>query len=116
MGQWVWELGIFHLLAPVQEKKGTRPYLPAMALAVDKDTGLILSTKVLGSAPPMAERQGLLVEMLETADMLPAEIVVDTAMTARLIESITTLVGIKLSVGATLALDEAKEGLTTFIG
>ena len=116
MGQWVWELGIFHLPAPVQERRGTRPYLPTMALAVDRDTGLILSTRVLGADPPMAERQGLLVEMLETSDMLPSEVVVDTTTTARLIESIATLVGIKLSVGATLVLDEAREGLTTFIG
>ena len=116
MGPRVWELGIFHLPTPVQEKRGTRPYLPTIILAVDSDTGLILSTKVLGADPSMAERQGLLVELLETADVLPSEIVVDTAMTARLIESITTLVGIRLSAGATTALDEAKAGLTTFIG
>ena len=116
MGQWVWELSIFHLLTPIQEKRGTRPYLPTVVLAVDRDTGLILSIKALGPGPPVTERQGLLVELLETADMLPSEIVVDTATTARLVEPITNLAGVRLSTGTTPALDEAKDELMAFMG
>ncbi len=115
MGSWLWELGIFHLLTPVQENKGMRPYLPTMILAVDRDSGIILSTKVLGAGPSVTERQDLLVEQLETADMLPSEIVADTATTALLIDSITSLLGIRLSTGTTPALDDVKDGLMTFI-
>ena len=111
-GSW----SIFHLLTPIQEKRGTRPYLPTVVLAVDRDTGLILSIKALGPGPPVTERQGLLVELLETADMLPSEIVVDTATTARLVEPITNLAGVRLSTGTTPALDEAKDELMAFMG
>ena len=71
--------------------------------------------KALGPGPPVTERQGLLVELLETADMLPSEIVVDTATTARLVEPITNLAGVRLSTGTTPALDEAKDELMAFM-
>ena len=115
IGSWVWELGIFHIPTPIQERKGMRPYLPTMILTVDRETGLILGTKALGAAPSVTERQDLLVEMLETAEMAPSEIVVDAETTARLIDSITGPLGIRLSTGTTAALDEAKENLMTFI-
>ena len=115
IGSSVWELGIIHLPTPVQERKGMRPYLPIVILAVDRETGLILGTKALGVAPSVTERQDLLVEVLETAEMAPSEIVVDTETTARLIDSITGPLGIRLSTGTMAALDEAKEDLMTFI-
>ena len=116
MGQWVCELSIFHLPAPIQEKRGARPYLPTVGLAVDSVTGLILSTKALGADPPVTDRQGLLVELLETADSLPSEIVVDAAATARLVEPVTDIVGVRLSTGPTPALDEAKDALMAYMG
>ena len=114
LGSRVWELSIFYLLSPIQEK-GTRPYLPTMTLAVDRDSGFIVHTEILGAGPSVTERQAVLVGLLETADMLPAEIVADTETTARLTDSITGLLGIRLAVDTTPALDEAKDALTTFI-
>ena len=116
MGQSVWELTIFLLPTATQDKRGTRPYFPTVFLAVDGDTGLILSTTALGASPTVADRQGLLVELLETADMLPLEIVVDTPTTARLVKPITDVVGVRLSTGTTLALDEAKDALMAYMG
>ena len=116
MGQRVWEVSIFHIPMPTQNKPGTRPYYPTVVFAVDRTTGLILSTKILGAGPPVMERQGLLVELLETADVLPSEIVVDTATTARLVEPVTNLAGVRLSIGKTPALHEAKAELMAFMG
>ncbi len=73
-----------------------RPYLPTMILTVDRETGLIPGTQALGAAPSVTERQDLLVEMLETAEMAPSEIVVDTETTARLIDSITQILHLTL--------------------
>ncbi len=116
VGQQVWELSIVLIPAPTQDEPGTRPYYPTVVLAVDADTGFILSTNVLGAGPTVTERQGQLVELLETADMLPSEIVVDTAATARLVEPITDVVGLRLSTGKTPALDEAKAALMAYMG
>ena len=46
---------------------------------------------------------------------MPSEIVTDTTSTARIFESITTGLGIKLSVGPVPALDHARESLLGFI-
>jgi hypothetical protein len=114
-GPEVWELAFFYLPTPMQEEKGERPYLPMMALVVDRDSSLVLSTEILGAGPSATERQDMLVRLLETVNLLPVEIVVDLTATADLAESITEGLGIKLSVGATPTLDEVKESMMAFI-
>ena len=110
-----WELSIFHIPTAVQDRKGTRPYLPTAILAVDRSSGLVLSANALGAAPSVAERQEHLVGLLEDADAAPSEIVADTQATARLVESIAGPLGIRLSTGATPALDEAREALIAYM-
>ena len=55
-----------------------------------------------------------LFRVLEKFGMLPAEIIVDSVNVANLLETITPHLGIKLSVGATPALDAAKEEMFLF--
>ena len=111
----VWELGIFYLHAAVREKKGERPYLPLMILVVDRGSSLILGTETLGAVPSIPQRQGAVVRLLEKVGILPSEIVVDSSATAQLVESIMQPIGVKLSVGETPALDDARESLMAFM-
>ena len=111
----VWELSIFYLQTPVQEERGERPYFPTMVLVVDRDSSFVLSPEVLGAIPSTTQRQEALVRLLETASILPSEMVVDSASTAGLLESVTRPLGIKLSVGETPVLDDVKQSLMTFI-
>ena len=48
MGKAVWEVGVFYVHTSIQEERGSRPYFPTMALAVDRSTSLIVGMKILG--------------------------------------------------------------------
>ena len=111
-----WEFSKFHLHAAFQENKEDRPFFPLIVLAVDGESSFILGTSLLGKAPPLLAQQDALVETLEEAPRLPSEIVVDSTSTAQLVESITSALDIKLSVGPTPALDEAKASLIDHMG
>ena len=113
-GQLAWELGIFYINRPTQERRGERPYFPELTLAVEPNNGLVLAVEVNGPAPSAVERQDTIVRVLEKFGMLPAEIIVDSVNVANLLETITPHLGIKLSVGATPALDAAKEEMFLF--
>jgi hypothetical protein len=113
-GQLAWELGIFYLNRPTQDRRGERPYFPELTLAVKPNNGLVLAVEVNGPAPSAVERQDTIVRVLEKFGMLPAEIIVDSVNVANLLETITPHLGIKLSVGATPALDAAKEEMFLF--
>ena len=110
----VWELSVFYLQTPIQEVRGERPYFPTMVLVVDRGSSLILGTESLGAIPSTTQRQGALVRLLEKSSILPSEMVVDSASTANLVESVTRPLGVKLSVGATPALNDVRESLMTF--
>ena len=110
----VWELGIFHLNSPVQESRGERPYFPVIALIVDPDSTLVIPQHSTGPNPSAADRQGMLVKLLEEAPELPSRIVVDTLGTAFMVESITAPLDIQLSVGDTPSIYAIQEGMDEF--
>ena len=110
----VWELGIFHLGSPVQESKGERPYLPVIALMVDPDSTLIIPEYSTGPNPSAADRQEMLVKLIEKAPELPSRIVVDTLGIAFLVESVTAPLDIQLSVGETPSIYAIQEGMDEF--
>ena len=113
-GTLVWELGIFYIDNPVQERKGERPYFPEMTLAVEPNNGLVLAVELNGPAPSAVERQDTIVRVLEKFGELPAEITVDSEAQANLVETITRHLGIGLAVGPTPALDGTKEEVLWF--
>ena len=110
-----WEVTKFYLHTAIQENKGDRPYFPMLVLAVDRESSFILDTNMLGGGPSVSEQQEVLVDTLEKAPALPSEIVVDTAETAHLFESITSVLEIELSVGPTPAIDDAKAALMEYM-
>ena len=111
-----WELSKFYLHTAFQEKRGDRPYFPMVVLVVDRVSSFVVGTSMLGEAPSALEQQEVLVDALDEAPELPSELVVDSANTARLVESIASALEIELSVGPTPGLDEAKAALMGYMG
>ena len=87
-----------------------------VVLVVHRESSFILGTNMLGEGPSALDQQEVLVDTLEIAPGLPSEIIVDSTSPAQLFASITAGLGIKLSVGPTPVLDEAKASLMGFIG
>ena len=100
-GTEVWELGVFYVHTSVQEERGSRPYFPTMALAVDRATSLIVGMKLLGASPSYEERRDALVEILENADTLPSLVVTDSVETALLAWPILSEMGVELTLEST---------------
>jgi len=107
-GSAVWELGVFYLHTTVQDERGSRPYFPTMALAVDRSTSLIVGMKMLGASPSYEERRDALVELLENADALPSLAVVDSVETAMLALPLLYEVGVELNVDVTPGIYDAR--------
>ena len=111
----VWELSIFNLHAPVREERGGRPHFPVFAIFVHTESEFVLHEQFMGPGPSDADRQGLLVRLLETIPVLPSEIVVSAPRMAQLVESVAVPLGIELSVGDTPALWSARDELFGFL-
>ena len=111
----VWELGIFYLHAPTREERGGRPHFPTLALFVHTDSDIALNEAFMGPGPTDADRQELLVKLLETIPVLPSGIVVSAPRLAQLVESVTTPLEIDLSVDDTPTLWDVREELFGFI-
>ena len=107
-GSAVWEVGLFYVHASIQEERGSRPYLPTMALAVDQATLMIVGMKVLGESPSYEERRDALMEILENVDALPSLVVVDSAETARLAAPILYEAGVELALDVTPGIYDAR--------
>lgn len=97
----VWEFGISYFHAPLGGEKGSRLYFPLIALLVETESEVMLQELFLNASPSDADRQELLVRMLEALPAMPAEIVVSTPRTAQLVESVAAPLGIALSVDET---------------
>ena len=113
-GSAVWEIGEFHVRTPVQEERGSRPYFPTMALAVDRSTSLTVGVKLLGASPSYEERRDALMEMLENADVLPSVVVVDSAETARLAWPLLYETGVELTLEFTPGIYDARSTFESF--
>ncbi len=115
-GALVWELSVSYFPTPIQEMKGERPYFPTMILIVDRNSALILDSEELGPSPSPTQLQDALVSLLEKTVDMPSGVVVESASTAQLVESIMQPLGIELFTGPTPALDDARESLMDLMG
>ena len=115
MSSLVWEMDVFHIGSPVQDKKGERPYFPSMFFVVDSDSSMPLKVDFLGANPSPSERQDELVKFLENMASLPSEIIVNSTDVADWLGPVTESVGIKLTLEATPALDGTLEELMGFV-
>ena len=111
VGSTVWELTASYIPTGVQDRRDERPYLPTLVMVVERGSGLILTVRMLGRVPTVAEKQEPVLELLERADRLPGAVVCDREDTAALLKPITGEVGIGLYVGPTPALDHIKDDL-----
>ena len=111
MGSAVWEVTASYIPTGVQDGRGARPYMPTLVMVVERDSGLILTVRMLGRVPAAAERQEPVLELLEGADRLPGAVVCDREDTAALLATITRVLDLGLYVGPTPALDAIKDEL-----
>ena len=103
---------MFYLYTPVRGERGERPSFPMMAVVVDRDSPLFLPQQLMGPGPSEAGRQELLVKLLEAAPGLPSEIVASTPRMAQLVESVTSPLGIELSVDHTPAVYDIRDAMS----
>ena len=115
VGSAVWEVTASYIPTGAQDGRGTRPYLPTLVMVVEGDSGLILTARMLGRVPSVAEKQEPVLEFLEQAERLPGGLVCDRDGTADLLAPIASALGIGLYVGPTPALDFLKDDLLTTI-
>ena len=115
VGSAVWEVTASYIPTGAQDGRGTRPYLPTLVMVVEGDSGLILTARMLGRVPSVAEKQEPVLELLEQAERLPGGLVCDRDGTADLLVPIASALGIGLYVGPTPALDFLKDDLLTTI-
>ena len=115
VGSAVWEVTASYIPTGAQDGRGTRPYLATLVMVVEGDSGLILTARMLGRVPSVAEKQEPVLELLEQAERLPGGLVCDRDGTADLLAPIASALGIGLYVGPTPALDFLKDDLLTTI-
>ena len=105
-----WEMDIFPLAGPVPAESG-RLYLPCLALAVDRSTGMVLSLGLLGPTPDAMAKQEGMVGLLESARHIPRRLRVATEAMRGIIEPVAENLGMSVRVGVLPALEEAKHDL-----
>ena len=115
IGSAVWEVTGSYIPTGAQDGRGTRPYLPTLVMVVEGNSGLILTARMLGRVPSVAEKQEPVLELLEQADRLPGGLVCDRDGAADLLAPIASALGIGLYVGPTPALDLIKDDLLATI-
>ena len=115
IGSAVWEVAASYIPTGAQDGRGTRPYLPTLVMVVEGDSGLILTARMLGRVPSVAEKQEPVLELLEQAERLPGGLVCARDGAADLLAPIASALGIGLYVGPTPALDLIKDDLLTTI-
>ena len=111
VGSAVWEVTASYIPTGVQDMRGDRPYLPALVMVVEGNSGLTLTVRMLGRVPSVAEKQEPVLQLLEQTDRSPGAMVCDREDTAALLGPITRALGIGLYVGPTPALDLIKDDL-----
>lgn len=107
----VWELSIFYFHSPIRQGRDSRPYFPVMAMLVHTDSLFPLTEHFMDPDPSDVDRQELVVKLLETLPGLPSEIIVSTPRLAQLVQSVTTPLGIVLTVDETPAIWSLREEL-----
>lgn len=109
--QTTWELGIHYLPTPLWEDKGTRPHLPVCAMLVESESDSVVTELFTRPESSDADRQELLVNILESIPELPSDIVVNNPRLEQMVSSVTGPLGINVSIDETPALWAAKDDM-----
>jgi len=112
--QGVWEVDYFYYLNPIKEKE-ERPFYPYITLWVDQYSGFILSYDLAKPAECISEFQRNFFKLAENRKILPQEILVKKEETFKLLEPITSELGINLRrVKKLKMLEEAQASMAKF--
>lgn len=115
------ELGVFILPSPVVEDPDARPFFPHLMLAVDSQTGAILSNDMLQPLPNQnamwSEVPTRVLNGFESLGFVPSEIRVMSELLEELLKPIAKACKFKLTLVDELpALFEAQDSLAAFMG
>ena len=112
--QGVWEVDYFYYPNPIKEKE-ERPFYPYITLWVDQHSGFILRHDLAKPAESMSEFQKNFFKLAENRKILPQEILVKKEETFKLLEPITSELGINLRrVRKLKMLEEAQASMRKF--
>ena len=106
-------LGARHLCTAYAHWKGAgeTPHFPICFLAVETKLGLVLDTNLTEPWLTFSEKQGEVIQILRKAKQLPREIRVKSDKVRRIVEPITSILGIKLRVTSLPMLEQARGSL-----
>lgn len=115
------EIDLFGMPTPIKEKDDPRPYLPYNLLTVEARSGMILGTDLLAPKPSLSavwtKAPAAFVKTLQRSGSLPAEVVVCRERVYRLLEPVTSKLGIRLTQKRRLtALEQARAAMEQWMG
>ena len=105
-----WELDIFMLPVPIGSAS-EKPHFPICFLAVESKLGLVVGTNLTEPWLTLSGKQDEVIQILRKAKQLPREMRVESNRMKRIVEPITSTLGIKLRVTSLSVLQEAKASL-----
>ena len=112
--QGVWEVDYFYYPNPIKEKE-ERPFYPYITLWVEHDSGFILKHHLAKPIECISEFQWQFLKLAENYKTLPQEILVKKEETFKLLEPITSELGINLRrVKKLKMLEDAKASMFKF--
>ena len=112
--QGVWEIDFFYFPQAIKEKE-ERPFYPYVTLWVEHNLGLILNQHLGKPAECLSGFQEQFLKFAENINSLPQEILVKKEETFKLLEPITSELGIKLrSVKRLRTLENAQASMFEF--
>ena len=108
-------LEVDSFFAPFVIQEGEKPFFPHISLWVDHRSGLVLKHHLSKREEFKAEFQNEILNLFEEVKSLPSEIRVRQKESFKLLEPITSTLGIKLKlVKKLLALEDAKEHMKNY--
>ena len=110
------EVDFFLVPAPIEEKRGLRPYYPYVLMVVEAQSGMILGHDMLKAEPSIEAMWGTipmnLVQQLVRAGIVPKEVRVRSPVLFQLLKPLAEELHFKLKQSPTLpSLDSSKEFL-----
>jgi len=113
--QGVWEIDFSYFPQPVKEK-GERPYYPYVIFCVEHYSYFILDSHLVKPTEFVSEFAEQFLKLVEDIKSLPQEILVKRKETFKLLQPITSRLGIKLiNVKRLMALEEAQASMFKFL-
>lgn len=110
----VWEIDFFYFPRGIREKE-ERPYYPCVILLVEHYSGFILSSSLTKPTEYKSEIPEQFLKLAESIKYIPNEILVKKEEAFKLLEPITSRIGIKLrKVERLTALEEAQASMREF--